>query len=276
MGFFETIGEKYGQCKEKIVASVRWAEENMKGRSGAEKRAAVVAKLDEWIKLPFWLEMIDGPVLGFIVDRVCNALNILTDHGDWGALKASDAEVAAVSEISETDIRNTVRLNRGESVDERFAELCEMYNITSANLDDGTVNGASHAELTDDDAITDNFRLSEFACKCGCGKHDIDPALVNMLQAIRDAMGEPVIVTSGCRCKEHNAKVGGVENSYHLKGLAADITCRSGASKLFNVIRTLREDGRLPAIGFCQYYQGKNFVHVDCGTPRKAVFSVKA
>lgn len=261
MGFFETIGEKYGQCKEKIVASVRWAEENMKGRSGAEKRAAVVAKLDEWIKLPFWLEMIDGPVLGFIVDRVCNAMNILTDHGDWSEITVSDETIAAVSEIDADKLMEFEDRNSDEDVNAKFTEICAEYGIKPER---------------DEEKLSKDFNRSEFTCKCGCGYNFINPALVNMLQAIRDAMGEPVIVTSGCRCKEHNAKVGGVENSYHLKGLAADITCKSGASKLFNVIRTLREDGRLPELGFCQYYHGKNFVHVDCGTPRKAVFSVKA
>ena len=44
-----------------------------------------------------------------------------------------------------------------------------------------------------------------------------------VLQPLRDAIGKPVQVTSGYRSARLNAHVGGVPNSYHLQGLAADI-----------------------------------------------------
>lgn len=45
----------------------------------------------------------------------------------------------------------------------------------------------------------------------------------NVLQPLRDAWGRPLLVNSGFRCPELNAKVGGVPTSQHLKGEAADI-----------------------------------------------------
>lgn len=47
------------------------------------------------------------------------------------------------------------------------------------------------------------------------------------LQPLRDYMQTPVIITSGYRCAWLNRKVGGVSNSYHLRGLAADIHIES-------------------------------------------------
>jgi len=43
------------------------------------------------------------------------------------------------------------------------------------------------------------------------------------LDGFREYYGRPVIVSSGYRCKKLNDKVGGVKNSAHLTGCAADI-----------------------------------------------------
>lgn len=70
--------------------------------------------------------------------------------------------------------------------------------------------------------IAPNFQRKEFACKCGCGFDDINLDLVADLQTIRTGLGNQMIITSGCRCSTHNARVGGVRNSHHLYGDAAD------------------------------------------------------
>lgn len=72
--------------------------------------------------------------------------------------------------------------------------------------------------------LTKNFSRSEFKCKCGkCNCDDVDPKLVQGLQELRDITGEPIIINSAVRCPEHNKAVGGVSNSQHVKGKAADI-----------------------------------------------------
>jgi hypothetical protein len=56
-------------------------------------------------------------------------------------------------------------------------------------------------------------------------------ALVHhVLQPLRDAMGEPVKIGSGYRCTRLNQAVGGVANSQHIKGQAADL-CIDGDMK---------------------------------------------
>ena len=62
---------------------------------------------------------------------------------------------------------------------------------------------------------------------------------IHVLQPLRDAIGRPVYITSGYRSVKLNARVGGVNNSYHLRGLAADIHVdnEEHAKVLFDILR---------------------------------------
>ena len=71
--------------------------------------------------------------------------------------------------------------------------------------------------------LTKNFSRQEFACKCGCGKADINYILVSVLQEIRDHFGQPIKIASGLRCEKRNQQVKGAKKSQHLLGNAADI-----------------------------------------------------
>ena len=74
------------------------------------------------------------------------------------------------------------------------------------------------------------FKRAEFRCPCGrCGGFPVEPqeSMVRTVDEIRHRLGVPVSVVdgggSGVRCASHNAEVGGVANSQHLFGLAADL-----------------------------------------------------
>lgn len=71
------------------------------------------------------------------------------------------------------------------------------------------------------------FTRDEFKCKCGgkyCDGFPVEPAelLVKFADRVREHFNSPAIVSSGIRCKTHNANVGGVSNSRHLRGIAMD------------------------------------------------------
>ena len=119
---------------------------------------------------------------------------------------------------------------------------------------------------------TKNFKVSEFACKC-CGENRIEQKVVDLCQKIREALGLPVKINAGYRCVKHNAKVGGVKNSYHTQGLAADLSCAKGAEALWHVVQTLWKAGEIPEMAYAIKYA--NFVHVDCGKKRRHIFEVK-
>lgn len=55
-------------------------------------------------------------------------------------------------------------------------------------------------------------------------KANIKALCESVLQPFRDHLGRPIIISSGYRCKELNEAVGGVVDSQHTLGQAADIT----------------------------------------------------
>lgn len=105
--------------------------------------------------------------------------------------------------------------------------------------------------------LSKNFTYAEFACP-KCGKADVDPALVEALQELRDHIGQPVIVTSGYRCPVYNQAVGGASDSLHLEGKAADIFVRG-----YTAVELYRLARQIPAFTGIGVYPQNSFVHVD-------------
>ena len=106
------------------------------------------------------------------------------------------------------------------------------------------------------------FKKSEFACKCGkyCDGYpaEIDMGMVKIADEIRARIGRPISINSGLRCKTHNANVGGVSNSQHLLGKAADLGCPIGCtpSQMASIAETIM--GNTGGIGI--YPWG---IHID-------------
>lgn len=101
-------------------------------------------------------------------------------------------------------------------------------------------------------SITDNC----FKCKC-CGElptDGMDPRLIDVLNTIGVYEDE---INSAYRCPEHNAEVGGVPDSQHVAGTAADVDAtRWGVEGLALLAEQAGADG----IG---KYEGDGFVHID-------------
>ena len=72
--------EKLQRLKEWAIEQVIWAEKQLDGKTGAEKKAAVIKKLDDMITLPGYLEWLDDVILAKIVDTACEKLNARTEH----------------------------------------------------------------------------------------------------------------------------------------------------------------------------------------------------
>ena len=62
--------------------------------------------------------------------------------------------------------------------------------------------------------------------------------MTEVLEPARCQLGAPVIVTSGYRCPALNKAVGGVGNSQHMMGQAADLVCSKYEDKrrLFDIL----------------------------------------
>lgn len=83
----------------------------------------------------------------------------------------------------------------------------------------------------------------------------------NVLDPVRDKLCTPVIITSGYRCPQVNKLVGGVNNSQHMSGCAADFHVQGyNHSMMYEVFlyifNTLEFDQLI-------YYPSKNIIHVS-------------
>ena len=83
----------------------------------------------------------------------------------------------------------------------------------------------------------------------------------NVLDPIRDKVRTQVIITSGYRCSQVNKLVGGVSNSQHISGCAADFYVKGFTyEKMYDlylyIFNTLEFDQLI-------YYRSKNFIHVS-------------
>lgn len=113
--------------------------------------------------------------------------------------------------------------------------------------------------------MTRNFSRWEFACPDKCGFDEIDERLVHRLQVVRDIMGLPIKINSGCRCSKHNKEVGGESVSFHLAGMAADWRFKYYDEELYFRMSVLLADWS----GGFHYYPERRFFHCDIGPERR-------
>lgn len=96
------------------------------------------------------------------------------------------------------------------------------------------------------------FEKKEFRCPCDeCGGFPVEPQepMVRAVDEIRRRLGVPVTIVredgsggSGVRCAKHNADVGGVANSQHLYGIAADLHSSKSPEEMYRVAEDVLGD----------------------------------
>jgi zinc D-Ala-D-Ala carboxypeptidase len=86
----------------------------------------------------------------------------------------------------------------------------------------------------------------------------LSPKLRFAISAIEGRLGRKVVVSSGYRDPNHNSSVGGADNSYHMKCMAADIFI-PGVSKRSLIAVAYREK----LVGGLGCYPGRTFIHID-------------
>jgi uncharacterized protein YcbK (DUF882 family) len=105
-----------------------------------------------------------------------------------------------------------------------------------------------------------NFKPREFRCKDGSTDVVLHESMVRGVQQIRTLSGRPVNVTSAFRTVEWNRIEGGVEDSYHIHGMASDIVVLGLNTKQ---MATLAEQVLQFKKGGIGRYPRRGFLHVD-------------
>jgi len=80
--------------------------------------------------------------------------------------------------------------------------------------------------------------------------------LVQRLQAIRYLYLQPIIVISGVRTPAYNSRIGGVEGSSHVQGLAVDIHVPNSIDRFLLIRYALK-------VGFNRIGINKTTLHLD-------------
>lgn len=75
-----------------------------------------------------------------------------------------------------------------------------------------------------------------------------------LLLPLRQAIGAPITINSGYRCRALNSAVGGATNSLHLWGLAADIAAGNRQSMLIEAARLFK---------FHELILHKTYIHIS-------------
>ena len=93
---------------------------------------------------------------------------------------------------------------------------------------DGIAGTATFSALNNNIGNGSSAHFAQREFRCPCGKCNSYPAgvtnakLLTILEGLRSHYGKPVTITSGQRCASYNRRVGGVSNSAHKTGKAAD------------------------------------------------------
>jgi uncharacterized protein YcbK (DUF882 family) len=81
--------------------------------------------------------------------------------------------------------------------------------------------------------------------------------LILRLQEVREILGQSIFILSGYRCERWNDRVGGVRESAHTRGLAADIRAHTPTYR-FHLLGAIFRSGLFGRVGIAEHY-----VHVD-------------
>lgn len=126
--------------------------------------------------------------------------------------------------------------------------------------------------------MTKNFTKEEFDCNDGCEMpinvyHNM-VKVANQLQALRNYIGKPIQINSAYRSEEYNASIGGVKDSQHIMGRAADIVVKGMTPlEVSKIIQELIDKGDILQGGIGIY---SSFVHYDIrGTKARWDYSKK-
>lgn len=124
--------------------------------------------------------------------------------------------------------------------------------------------------------LTENFTLEEMVASQTATAKKIDNTpseqvkanlkklCETVLQPIRDRYGKPIHVSSGYRCPKLNKAVGGVANSKHQTGEAADIQCCNN-KELWDVIVQMIKNKEIK-VGQLIDEKKLHWIHLSVGT----------
>lgn len=147
-----------------------------------------------------------------------------TVDGDWGPLSKTACTAF------QKDFGGIKVDGFGGTETDKALKHAVAYGMPTKNVDESIEKETKETGTFWDEI--EYFNREEFRCQCKgkyCNGFPVEPQekTVRTVDEIRRRLGVPVTIVesggSGVRCPVHNANVGGVANSNHLTGNAADL-----------------------------------------------------
>lgn len=144
--------------------------------------------------------------------------------GEWGALSKTACTAF------QKDFGGIKVDGFGGTETDKALKHAVTYGMPTKNVDESIEKETKETGTFWDEI--EYFNREEFRCQCKgkyCNGFPVEPQekMVRTVDEIRRRLGVPVTIVesggSGVRCPVHNANVGGVANSNHLTGNAADL-----------------------------------------------------
>lgn len=108
--------------------------------------------------------------------------------------------------------------------------------------------------------LFENFSRAEMVCSCGCGRAEMNTKFMRRLQDLRRQFNQPMIITSGYRCPDYNARVSSTgRDGPHTTGKAVDVAVRGADAR--DLVSMACHRG-FTGIGVQQKGSGR-FLHLD-------------
>lgn len=99
-----------------------------------------------------------------------------------------------------------------------------------------------------------DFESWELVCK-HCGEVGVNPLALERLQVLRDLWGEPIVLSSAYRCKNHPEEAKKEKPGHHNKGWAFDIIATPAEQVELLVLAK--------SLGFKGFGFHPEFLHID-------------
>lgn len=191
--------------------------------------------------------------------------NALDADGIFGTLTiAKSTEIIKAIQKVITDGKVAVDGLAGQETKDATVRWQAEHGLTP----DGIAGVKTRAKIAEESEEEDDwwsgiryFSRKEFACKCGqyCNGYpaQMQRGVVELADRAREELKGAGFVSSGLRCSQHNANVGGVSDSRHLSGKAIDLRIEGKSAR-----QTLAWVQKQPEVRYA-YAIDAYYVHMD-------------
>ena len=121
------------KIKKWIVEQAFWVEQNLKGKSGEEKKKAVVDKVCSLLPDIAWIpNVVEIPakkyIIGLFLEPIIEKLNWLSDWA-FGDLEPTEEQVEKIAEVSDAPMVMLAKASTAATFDDRLEDLYRQYKI---------------------------------------------------------------------------------------------------------------------------------------------------